>query len=93
MFTDDPVGTRVIQLTAYDLDKNALLKYSINNDSYQARDPYNRDVIASSNYDFRVRFILNLLKKIGSIVMRNASIIVDDTVQIVFRSLVAIKMN
>ena len=54
MFTDDPVGTRVLQVNAYDVDRGSSLRYSIVPGSYSARDPFNRDVLSAVEFDFTV---------------------------------------
>jgi len=58
VLSDDPVGSRVLSLTAIDLDASSDLRYNIVPDSYTARDPFNRVVTQSANFDFRVRFHL-----------------------------------
>ena len=52
--TDDAVGTRVLQVNAFDVDRGSALRYSIVSGSFSARDPFNRDVTTTANFDFRV---------------------------------------
>lgn len=48
------MGSFVRQVNAYDYDTNSRLTYAIQEDSYAARDQYNRDVVSSAHYNFRV---------------------------------------
>lgn len=52
--TEAPVGTTVVQVSAFDLDRSSSLRYNIVSGSFSAKDPFDRDVIGTSAFDFRV---------------------------------------
>lgn len=56
--SDEPVGSKVLQVSAYDVDKGSSLRYSIQSGSHTARDPFNRDVFTTSGFNFVVSRII-----------------------------------
>ena len=62
LLADDPIGTRVLQVNAYDVDRGSSLRYSIVPGSYSARDPFNRDVLSTAQFDYTVSMVRSWLK-------------------------------
>ena len=63
LLADDPIGTRVLQVNAYDVDRGSSLRYSIVPGSYSARDPFNRDVLSTAQFDYTVSMVRSWCKE------------------------------